>query len=237
MNCENCNKEHDGEYGSGRFCSSKCARGFSTKSKRKEINEKVSNKLKGKYFGPLVKKIKIEKKCLACGKTIEYTITEGSKYNKRVCNIQCFGLLSKGMKTKRGGLREGGGYSKVYEYKSKNGDVYKLNKDEIEVAKVLDILNIKWVRNKKGFEYTDLKNKKRKYYPDFYIEDYDFYIEYKGYVTEEMTHKMKNSLHNNKFKLLIIYSNDKRYRDLGLNLSEIIENPDLIIKNITNIKN
>jgi hypothetical protein len=40
--CENCEKEHDGEYGSGRFCSSKCARGFSTKAKRKEINEKVS---------------------------------------------------------------------------------------------------------------------------------------------------------------------------------------------------
>ena len=24
MICENCNKEHDGSYGSGRFCSSKC---------------------------------------------------------------------------------------------------------------------------------------------------------------------------------------------------------------------
>lgn len=42
MICENCKTEHDGSYGSGRFCSSKCARGFSTKAKRKEINEKVS---------------------------------------------------------------------------------------------------------------------------------------------------------------------------------------------------
>ena len=47
MKCENCKKEHDGTYGSGRFCSSKCARGFSTKEKRKEINDKVSEKLKG----------------------------------------------------------------------------------------------------------------------------------------------------------------------------------------------
>ena len=45
MNCENCGKEHDGTYGSGRFCSSKCARGFSTKAKRKEINERVSKAL------------------------------------------------------------------------------------------------------------------------------------------------------------------------------------------------
>ena len=43
--CENCGKDHDGTYASGRFCSSICARGFSTKSKREEINEKVRKKL------------------------------------------------------------------------------------------------------------------------------------------------------------------------------------------------
>lgn len=48
MICENCEAEHDGEYGSGRFCSSKCAKGFSTKSKRDEINKKVSDALKGR---------------------------------------------------------------------------------------------------------------------------------------------------------------------------------------------
>lgn len=46
MICENCDKEHDGSYGSGRFCSAKCARGYSTKLKRAEINEKVSSSLK-----------------------------------------------------------------------------------------------------------------------------------------------------------------------------------------------
>lgn len=44
--CENCGNDHSGEYGSGRFCSLKCARGFSTKVKRFEINQKVSIKLK-----------------------------------------------------------------------------------------------------------------------------------------------------------------------------------------------
>ena len=47
MNCENCGDEHDGQYGSGRFCSSKCARSFSTKRDRKSISEKVSAALKG----------------------------------------------------------------------------------------------------------------------------------------------------------------------------------------------
>lgn len=48
MLCENCNKEHDGKYGSGRFCSKQCSKSFSTKNKRKEINEKISKSLIGK---------------------------------------------------------------------------------------------------------------------------------------------------------------------------------------------
>ena len=53
MICENekCKEEHDGSYGAGRFCCSKCARSFSTKAKRKEINKRVSKKLKGKRIG------------------------------------------------------------------------------------------------------------------------------------------------------------------------------------------
>jgi hypothetical protein len=44
--CENCNFTITKNYGSGRFCSTKCARGFSTKNKRLEINDKVSKTLK-----------------------------------------------------------------------------------------------------------------------------------------------------------------------------------------------
>jgi len=51
LTCEKCNNDHDGTYGSGRFCSSHCARSSSTKDKREEINKKVSDKLKGKPTG------------------------------------------------------------------------------------------------------------------------------------------------------------------------------------------
>lgn len=46
--CENCSCELTIKYGSGRFCSQKCARGFSTKARRKEINAKVSKTLQGR---------------------------------------------------------------------------------------------------------------------------------------------------------------------------------------------
>ena len=42
MICENCGKEHSGDFGSGRFCSKKCAKSFSTKS----INHKETKKCK-----------------------------------------------------------------------------------------------------------------------------------------------------------------------------------------------
>lgn len=45
--CENCGKVMTEYYGSGRFCSAKCARGFSTKNNREEISRKVSESLKG----------------------------------------------------------------------------------------------------------------------------------------------------------------------------------------------
>ena len=63
MICENCGCNHDGTYGSGRFCSCKCARCFSSKAKREEINKKVSNTLKLKHK-------KVIKTCKICLKIL-----------------------------------------------------------------------------------------------------------------------------------------------------------------------
>lgn len=57
MICENCGKEHDGSFGSGRFCSRSCANSFSTKKNREEINRKVSLKLR----------IRLDQNCKKCG--------------------------------------------------------------------------------------------------------------------------------------------------------------------------
>ena len=46
MICERCGKNHDGSYGSGRFCCASCARSFSTSADRVCINKKVSETLK-----------------------------------------------------------------------------------------------------------------------------------------------------------------------------------------------
>ena len=48
MACEYCFEEHDGRYGSGRFCDRACASGFSTSRNREEISAKASKALKGR---------------------------------------------------------------------------------------------------------------------------------------------------------------------------------------------
>lgn len=44
--CESCANPHEGVYASGRFCSEKCARSFSTEANRKDISKRVSDTLK-----------------------------------------------------------------------------------------------------------------------------------------------------------------------------------------------
>lgn len=73
---------------------------------------------------------------------------------------------------------------------------------ELIVAKYLDSLNIKWIRNKNSFNY-EWDNKIHKYFPDFYLVDYDYYIEVKGYERKRDLAKY-SSLKN----LIIIRSNE-----------------------------
>lgn len=211
--CENCGTKHEGIYGSGRFCSSKCARGFSTKAKRKEINEKVSIKLKKEKVIHLLT-------CGVCNKSFEAIRL------KKTCSKECankiqIGVNKKGNYKNNGGLRDGGGKSKQIEYVNWLNQSMKLNKEEIEVAKILDIFRLEWTRNTKGFNYITKDGKNRKFYPDFYIKDFNLYLEYKGWLIDEMRHKMSDCLIRNNIKLLIVVGNDIRYFNDGIKINEL----------------
>lgn len=62
---------------------------------------------------------------------------------------------------------------------------------ELEVAKYLDKNNIQWERPNIGIEY-EWDNKIHLYFPDFYLSDYNIYIEVKGLVRERDYAKWKN---------------------------------------------
>lgn len=89
--CLICTKDHDGSYGSGRFCSQPCSRSFATKAKRAEINSKVSLKLKKNNIkkNNLKKnnpKKYIEKICPICGKVSSKSIAHK---NTVTCSKSC----------------------------------------------------------------------------------------------------------------------------------------------------
>jgi very-short-patch-repair endonuclease len=81
--CENCENQHSGMYGSGRFCASKCARSFSTKSNREAINEKVAKTFASKLS------TRVTKQCNNCGLTFEVGFQRrGQKSCSRSCASQ-----------------------------------------------------------------------------------------------------------------------------------------------------
>ncbi len=213
MICENCNIEHDGSYGSGRFCSSKCARGFSTKTKRKEINEKVSKIMSQKISNGLkigcIEKNNdnvVKTKCVICGRKY---ITRQYSWGKlrKTCSSKCATKLriksynENDMKNV-GGYRKGSGRGKSGWYMGYWCD------SSYELAFVIFNIehDIKFQRNKNGFNYF-WENKQHTYYPDFIIENK--YYEIKGYETNQDKVKYKSV---NK-PIIVLYKK---------NLSEII---------------
>lgn len=182
MNCENCLKEHDGSFGSGRFCTIKCARGFSTKANRKQINEKVSKTLKkepnfktficnhcNQSFQRLQKRFFCSKKCQKEHPISEETRQQQSK--KRCENIQ----NGKGVKAQKC----------VFEFQ---GSFIRCD-SLIEFAcldwflKTFDVKSI--IRCNFSILYQACDNKQRRYIPDFIIETSEkkFLIECKSYMS------------------------------------------------------
>lgn len=55
---------------------------------------------------------------------------------------------------------------------------------ELKVAEYFDQNKINWERNLKRFPYKNLKGTESHYTPDFYLPDFNLYVEVKGYETD-----------------------------------------------------
>lgn len=77
------------------------------------------------------------------------------------------------------------GRCKKYDYISPIAGKIKVDGTwELKVCIYLDQLKVKWERNKRRFEYTRPDGKLASYQPDFFVEDWNLFIEVKGYQTE-----------------------------------------------------
>lgn len=163
----------DGSYGSGRFCSKRCASGFSTSLDREEINRRVSASLIGNVpSNKGVQRVAREERlCLECGIAFVVRLTS----TKRHCSLKC------GVK-KCGGYRPGAGRSKGGWYRGVWCD------STWELAWVVYHLDhgIPFQRNTRGFPYS-FNGVDHLYYPDFIVGDR--YVEVKGWKTSQSAAK------------------------------------------------
>ena len=222
--CERCGKEHDGSYGSGRFCCKSCATRNSD-----EFYKKCSNDAKKNYIPKLETRI-----CPKCGK--EFTVDvrkENKRKPKRFCSRSCANghkhsestkqKISKGIKRF---LFNGGSFylNKIKTCNSKIEDVYKsgISKHGIykgiycdstyELVFVIYCLdhNISITRCRIGFDCF-YNNKNHKYYPDFQCGHKNI-IEIKGIHNNLVD--IKASVVSKKYNYVILYEKDlKKYFD------------------------
>jgi hypothetical protein len=77
------------------------------------------------------------------------------------------------------------GRCKKYDYESPIAGKIKVDGTwELKVARHLDSIGVNWIRNKKRFKYNNLKGGISTYQPDFFVYEWNSYLEVKGYETD-----------------------------------------------------
>lgn len=200
--CTQCNSVIPYECRTNKFCNSSCAAQFNNKrrivSKYKIslqglLNIRASNvKRRGVFWGK-----EHELECCVCEKKFLYK--QKRKTCSDICRRKSFSNNAK--KNKLGGNhnRNANWYISPIA-----GKVWLESSYEVKVATELDIHKINWCRPK-SFTYIDVEGVKRKYYPDFYLKDYDVYLDPKNsFLIEQDKDKIERVIIQNNIKVKVL---------------------------------
>lgn len=184
LKCEKCQTEHDGSFASGRFCSKKCAKSFSSFARRAEINLRVSETLKRvkprKYITLTCQTCKCEftvRKLLArthCSKKCVYSDPKRSEQ----LSLGAINALKRGRSSGRGTKTQ-----------------YLFENRKIRCDSLIELTCLNWFVANYAIKqilrgddhvitYTDFLGKTRRFIPDFYLESeqHKFIVECKSVV-------------------------------------------------------
>lgn len=183
--CQKCGKLVTKKFGSGKFCSRKCANShhLSEVSKQK-ISSSVKNADKTNYYNSIEQHKKFRKnsyynsptKCIICNSILPY-----NKRYKKTCSELCRRELIRrsALKQELHGCGKQGRYKNFW-----CNSTFEL----VFIIYCLDH-NINIERNRKAYKYI-YNNKSHKYIPDFLINNE--LIEIKGYYTDLVDVKLKS---------------------------------------------
>lgn len=83
MKCENCGNEHDGSYGSGKFCSEHCRRSFCGKKNKKHVcNFKCKKAPYGTWKCNACNLVFSTRRELSCHNHKIHPVQKGTSWNK-----------------------------------------------------------------------------------------------------------------------------------------------------------
>ena len=201
--CKSCGKDHEGTFGSGKYCNRSCA------NKRTHSKETIEKIRKSQAVERPERQKRTTKTCPMCKETF-WHLSSGIKI---YCSKKCYNDDStcKYRKPAPGGYRKGSGRGKSGWYSSPiAGEVFLDSSWERKYAEYLDENKINWKRNTTRFPYI-INNKESYYIPDFYIVDEDTYIEIKGFKTK-LDETKWTSLDN----LKVLYGKDLKALDLDV---------------------
>ena len=186
MKCENCNIEHDGTYTSGRFCSVRCGKSFSTKNNRKSINSSISKTLikrldSGERIGFCKKSTKIKeyRKCFSCDSIF---LVKDSNPDRKYCRYHTY--RSKEYREKTSIIRINNIIDgKVEKFGKSRKCTYLFNGINIKCDSKLEWIGLQYMDKEIGvlsmercvlsIPYIDFLGESRMFIPDFSITTND----------------------------------------------------------------
>ena len=78
---------------------------------------------------------------------------------------------------------------------------------EVRTAEILDALNIKWIKVRTGYIWND-DGKQRRYIPDFYLPEYDLFLDPKNdYLIEKDKRKINSAMEINSITVIVLSDN------------------------------
>ena len=186
-----------------KFCSHVCSAKYSNKNREyKSSDDKRTKIIKCIHCGgEMMEHIRSRSnKCKKCKKQYKFIrcckertcIICNNKYktisNRKTCSDNCRNKYQQKLKQtlyENGFINNAPGRCKKITYTSNTAGIVHLDGTwELEAAKYFDKMNFKWKRNTERFKYI-FENTEHYYTPDFFIEDWNCYIEIKGYETDK----------------------------------------------------
>jgi hypothetical protein len=206
--CEYCNKDIEyNKRNTNRFCNRSCSRSYQNinRTMTNDIKTKISLSLKRigeNKLGEKISKYYLKpKKCKECGNIIFF-----ENKNQSYCSDECRGKKWKYVAMKISCIGGNKNRNSLWYNSSIAGKVFLESSYELKVAKELDENKIEWMRPK--FMFYEINNKKKRYFPDFYLIEYDIFLDPKNdFLIKQDMEKINLVQEQNNVRILILDKN------------------------------